>query len=150
VRTIRGRGELEAAVGEELGATTWREVTQRDIDAFAAATGDDYWIHVDPERAAATPLGSTVAHGLLTLSLGPAALYELVAFEGFSMAMNYGYGKVRFPAPLPVGARVRMRARLAGVADAGGGAQLTIHQTFEREGHDKPVCVAEMLIWLGD
>jgi acyl dehydratase len=148
MRTISGLDELEAAVGEELGVSGWHEVTQADIDRFAEATGDRYWIHVDPERAVSSDLGSTIAHGLLTLSLGPACTDAIVSFEGFSIRMNYGYGKVRFPAPLPVGSRVRMRARLADVSTNGSGAQATLQQTFEREGADKPVCVAEMLLWL--
>jgi acyl dehydratase len=120
-------------------------VTQEEVNAFADATGDHQWIHVDPERAAQSPLGGTIAHGLFTLSLAPAMTSKLLSFEGFAFALNYGYNRVRFPAPLPVGSRVRMRARLANVEDIAGGAQITIVQTFEREGADKPVCVAESL-----
>ena len=143
--TITGMDGLRAAVGNELGVTDWREVTQAEVDAFADATGDHQWIHVDPERAAASPLGGTIAHGLLTLSLAPAMTASLLSFEGFAFALNYGYDRVRFPGPLPVGSRVRMRATLAKVDDIPGGAQITIVQTFEREGVDKPVCVAESL-----
>jgi acyl dehydratase len=141
--TITGLDELRAARGTELGVTDWREVTQAEVDAFADATGDHQWIHVDPERAARSPLGGTIAHGLFTLSLAPAMTSSLLSFDGFAFALNYGYNRVRFPAPLPVGARVRMRATLAAVEDIPGGAQITILQTFEREGSDKPVCVAE-------
>ena len=143
--TLSGLDGLRAAEGRELGVTDWREITQADVDAFAAATGDHQWIHVDPERAAASPLGGTIAHGLLTLSLAPAMTSSLLSFEGFAFALNYGYDRVRFPAPLPVGARVRLRAKLASVEDIPGGAQITIVQTFEVEGGEKPVCVAESL-----
>jgi acyl dehydratase len=141
--TISGIDELRAKVGEELGVSEWHEVTQDEIDAFADATGDHQWIHVEPERAAQTPFGSTIAHGLYTLSLGPRFTFGLFTIEGFAFGLNYGYNKVRFPAPLPVDSRVRMRATLANVEDVPGGVQLTITQTFEREGEEKPVCVAE-------
>jgi acyl dehydratase len=141
--TISGIDELRAKVGEELGVSEWHEVTQDEIDAFADATGDHQWIHVEPERAAQTPFGSTIAHGLYTLSLGPRFTFALFTIEGFAFGLNYGYDKVRFPAPLPVDARVRMRATLANVEDVPGGVQLTVRQTFEREGEEKPVCVAD-------
>jgi acyl dehydratase len=141
--TISGIDELKAKVGEELGVSEWREVTQDAIDAFAEVTGDHQWIHVDPERAAQTPWGGTIAHGLYTLSLGPQFTFALFTIEGFAFGLNYGYNKVRFPAPLPVGSRVRMRAALTSVEDVPGGVQLTITQTFEREDEDKPVCVAD-------
>jgi acyl dehydratase len=130
-------------VGDLYGPSSWIDVPQERIDAFADATGDHQWIHVDPERAKDSPLGGTIAHGLLTLSLAPAMTASLLSFEGFAFALNYGYNRVRFPGPLPVGSRVRMRATLANVEDIPGGAQITIVQTFEREGVDKPVCVAE-------
>ena len=135
--------DLRALEGTELGPTDWLEMTQEQIDAFAAVTGDHQWIHVDPERAAASPMGSTIAHGLLTLSLAPAFMEALMAFDGFAHALNYGYDKVRFPAPVPVGSRVRMRAHVTQVAEIPGGAQVTTTQTIEREGADKPVCVAQ-------
>jgi acyl dehydratase len=141
--TISGIDELRAKVGEELGVSEWHEVTQDAINAFADATGDHQWIHVDPERAAQTPWGSTIAHGLYTLSIGPKFTFDMFTIEGFAFGLNYGYNKVRFPAPLPVNSRVRMRATLASVDDVPGGVQLTITQTFEREGEEKPVCVAE-------
>jgi acyl dehydratase len=141
--TISGIDELRAKVGEELGVSEWHEVTQDEIDAFADATGDHQWIHVEPERAAQTPFGSTIAHGLYTLSLGPRFTFAMFTIEGFAFGLNYGYNKVRFPAPLPVDSRVRMRATLASVDDVPGGVQLTITQTFERDGEEKPVCVAE-------
>jgi acyl dehydratase len=141
--TISGIDELKAKAGDELGVSEWQEVTQDAIDAFADATGDHQWIHVDPARAAQTPWGSTIAHGLYTLSLGPQFTFAMFTIEGFAFGLNYGYNKVRFPAPLPVNSRVRMRATLSSVEDVPGGVQLTITQTFEREGEEKPVCVAE-------
>ncbi|MGZ6640655.1 MAG: MaoC family dehydratase [Solirubrobacteraceae bacterium] len=143
--TINGIDELKTKVGDELGVSDWQPVGQGDIDEFAQATGDDQWIHVDPERAKETPFGSTIAHGLYTLSLGPKLSYEMFTVENIAFGINYGYGKVRFPAPLPVDSRVRMRATLSGVEDVAGGVQITVTQTFEREGADKPVCVAESL-----
>src|SRR5919198_4434554 len=132
-RTIETIGELKELVGKELGVGASFEVTQERVDAFAEATGDHQWIHVDPERAAASPLGTTIAHGLLTLSLGPMFVEELIAFDGFAHSLNYGYAKVRFPAPLPVGSRVRMRATVTAVDAVPGGAQVTVAQVFERE-----------------
>jgi acyl dehydratase len=143
--TITGLEELRTKVGEELGVSDWHEITQADIDAFADATDDHQFIHVDPERAAQTPFGSTIAHGLYTLSLGPKFSYTMFSLEGFAFGLNYGYDRVRFMAPLPVNSRVRMRATLSAVEDVPGGAQITVTQTFEREGGDKPVCVAESL-----
>lgn len=142
---INGIDELKAAVGQELGVSDWYEVTQEVIDEFAKVTEDFQWIHIDPERAAQTPFGGTIAHGLFTLALGPKFSYEIVQVEGFAFGVNYGYAKVRFPAPLPVGARVRMRGALTSVEDVPGGCQLTVTQTFEREGEEKPVCVAEAI-----
>jgi acyl dehydratase len=146
--TITGIDELKAKVGEELGVSDWHEVTQDEIDAFAEATGDHQWIHVDAERAAQTPFGGTIAHGLLTLSLGPQFTYQSYSLEGFAFGLNYGYDRVRFPAPLPVDSRVRMRATLTSVDDVPGGIQMKVTQTFEIEGGEKPVCVAEQLVRL--
>jgi acyl dehydratase len=140
---INGLDELKAKVGEELGVSEWVDVTQEAINAFADATDDHQWIHVDPERAKDTPFGGTIAHGLYTLSIGPALSYTLYEVKGVAFALNYGYNKVRYPAPLPVGSRVRMRATLTAADEIAGGVQLTVTQTFEREGGDKPVCVAE-------
>ena len=143
--TINGIDELKTRVGDELGVSDWRDVTQADIDAFAEVTGDDQWIHVDPERAKDTPFGGTIAHGYFTLSLAPVFSYELFELTGVAMGINYGTNKVRFPAPLPVGSRVRMRMALQDVQDIPGGAQMTMLLTFERDGGEKPVCVAETL-----
>ena len=145
MRTITGLDELKQAEGEDLGASDWHEVTQEAIDAFADVTGDHQWIHVDAERARETPFGGTIAHGYYTLSLAPMLMSRIFALEGFAFAVNYGLNKVRFPAPLPVGAKVRMHARLSGLEEIPGGAQMTVTATFEREGGEKPVCVAETL-----
>jgi acyl dehydratase len=143
--TITGPDELRSKIGEELGVSDWHEVTQERINAFAEATEDFQWIHVDAERAKETPFGGTIAHGLYTLSLGPKFSYAMFGLEGFTFGLNYGYEKVRFPAPVPVGSKVRMRATLSKVDDVPGGLQITITQTFEVEGGEKPVCVAESL-----
>lgn len=145
MRTITGLDELRDAEGETLGASDWHEVTQSDIDAFADVTGDHQWIHVDPERAKDTPFGGTIAHGYYTLALAPRFSEQIFKLDGFAFGLNYGLDRVRFPAPLPVGTRVRMVAKVAGVEDIPGGAQLRLELTFEREGGDKPVCVAESL-----
>ena len=143
MRTITGLEELKRAEGETLGTSDWHELTQKDVDTFADVTGDHQWIHVDPERAKATPFGGTIAHGYYTLSLAPMFNEQIFGLRGFAFAVNYGLNKVRFPAPLPVGSRVRMHAKLKTLEDVPGGAQMTVEVTFEREGGDKPVCVAE-------
>jgi acyl dehydratase len=146
VRTINGVEELQGLVGEELGVSEWLTIDQAEVDTFATTTRDEYWIHTDPERAAKdSPFGGTILHGLFTLSLGPGFSYEIYEIKGFGVGVNYGYGKVRFPAPVPVGSRVRMRAALTAVDEVGGGIQVTVTQTFECEGTEKPVCVAESL-----
>jgi acyl dehydratase len=136
---------LRDAVGEEVGVSGWHEVTQAMVDAFADVTGDHQWIHVDPARAAAGPFGTTIAHGWLTLSLAPMLLDEALTVGGVGMSINYGADRVRFPAPLPVGSRVRGRITVAAVADVAGGVQVTLRATIEREGGEKPVCVADLL-----
>jgi acyl dehydratase len=144
---------LKGLVGTESGPTDWYDVTQERIDAFAEATGDFQFIHVDPERAKATPLGTTIAHGLLTLSLGPYFSGQLDTFGAldpgtFAMALNYGYDKVRFTSPVPVNSRLRARSKVADVKEVPGGAQVMTLQTFEIEGQEKPVCVTESLVRL--
>jgi acyl dehydratase len=145
MREINGIEELKGLAGEELGSSEWHEVTQDIVDAFADATGDHQWIHVDPERAKDTPFGGTIAHGYYTLSLSPKLMDEIARFDGFSFALNYGLGKVRFPAPLPVGSKVRATAKIASIEEVAGGVQVTTLMTYEREGGEKPVCVAETL-----
>ncbi|MFI0776017.1 MaoC family dehydratase [Streptomyces sp. NPDC021212] len=135
--------ELRAAVGEDLGPTDWLEIDQKRIDLFAEATGDHQWIHVDAEKAAAGPFGTTIAHGYLTLSLLPHFSPQLLRVEGVRMGVNYGSNKVRFPSPVPVGSRLRATGRIAEVAEVKDGIQLTLTVTVEREGSAKPACVAE-------
>ena len=143
--TVNGIDDLKTRIGQELGVSDWHEVTQENIDKFAEVTGDDQWIHIDPERAKETPFGGTIAHGYYTLSLAPRFSYDLFQLEGVAFGLNYGLNKVRFPAPMPVGGRVRMRMELQSVDDIPGGAQITMKLTFETEGGEKPVCVAESL-----
>jgi acyl dehydratase len=131
--------------GAEFGPSSWVEVPQERIDAFAEATGDHQWIHVDPERASQGPFGTTIGHGYLTLSLLPAMSYEVVPRQEGGMAVNYGLNKVRFPAPVPSGSKVRGTFRVVGVEQADWGFQATMSATIERDGGDKPVCVAELV-----
>lgn len=126
-----------------------RTIDQPQIDTFARTTHDEYWLHTDPERAQFdSPFGGTIVHGLFTLGLGPGFSYEIYEIKGFARGVNYGYGKVRFPAPVPVGSRLRMRATLTAVDEVPGGVQVTVTQTFELEGSPKPACVAESLVRL--
>ena len=140
--------ELQGLIGREVGVSRWFEVTQARIDAFADCTEDRQFIHVDPDRAKATPFGGTIAHGFLTLSLASAMSYDAVApLEGVAMGVNYGFDKLRFLAPVPAGSRVRGRFRLLSAEDRGGGRWLLKHElTVEIEGGDKPALIAE---WLG-
>jgi acyl dehydratase len=130
--------------GETYGPSSWIEIPQSKIDAFAEATGDHQWIHVDPEKAAQGPFGTTIAHGYLTLSLIPVASYEVLPRSG-RMGINYGLNRVRFPSPVPVGSRVRTTFEVLNVDEIEGGRQTTMTATIEREGGDKPVCVAEVV-----
>jgi acyl dehydratase len=136
---------LRDLVGVELGPTSWIEVGQERIDAFAAATDDPQWIHVDPARAAEGPFGTTIAHGFLTLSLCVPMLYEALPGEA-TMAVNYGTNRVRFPAAVPSGSRVRGRFRVLSVEDAPLGERATVEATVECEGVERPVCVAELVV----
>jgi acyl dehydratase len=131
--------------GDEFGPSSWIDVTQERINAFAEATGDHQWIHVDPERAAQGPFGTTIGHGYLTLSLVPVMSYEVLPHEESGMGINYGVNRVRFPAPVPVNSRVRGTFRVENVEEADWGSQSTLNVTIEREGGDKPVCVAEVV-----
>jgi acyl dehydratase len=131
--------------GTEFGPSSWIAIPQEKIDAFADATGDHQWIHVDPERAAAGPFSTTIGHGYLTLSLLPVMSYEVVPRQGDGMSVNYGLNKVRFPAPVPVGSKLRGVFRVDAVDEAEWGFQATMTATVEREGGDKPVCVAELI-----
>jgi acyl dehydratase len=137
---------LVIEAGQELGPSRWLEVTQERIDAFADATDDHQFIHVDPERAAQGPFGTTIAHGYLTLSLLIPLWNDVYRHDG--TGINYGLNRLRFPAPVPSGTRIRARFRVDALDEIPGGAQATIAATVEREGHEKPVCVAELLLRL--
>jgi acyl dehydratase len=137
---------LQQRVGQELAVGDWVTVDQPMIDKFAEATGDHQWIHLDAEKAAAGPFGTTIAHGFLTLSMLPVLASEVYRVDGVRMGINYGLDKVRFPATLPVGSKVRATVQLLVADDLGKGwLQLKNKVTIEREGHEKPVCVAESL-----
>jgi acyl dehydratase len=146
MRIVTGLDEIRAAAGKHLGYSGYQVITQEDIDAFAALTGDDQWIHTDPQRAATGPFGGTIAHGLLTLSLGPRHAKTIYRIDGMAMGVNYGYDKIRFPAPVPVNSKIRLGATLSSVTDVPGGVQVGITFVWEVEGRTKPACVAEMLI----
>ena len=142
--TTTTMAELPGLAGTELGTSDWREVAQEHVNLFADATGDHQWIHVDVERATKeSPFGGPIAHGYLTLSLLVPLFAQVLMVTDTVMGVNYGLNKVRFPSPVPVGSRVRLTATLAGVEDITGGKQLTFSCVIEREGGDKPVCIAE-------
>jgi acyl dehydratase len=144
-RVFANLDEFKAAAGTELGTSDWITVTQEQINTFADATGDHQWIHVDPERAAGGPFGTTIAHGYLTLSLLPVLLENVFAVEKIAMGVNYGTNKVRFPSPVPVDSRIRATATLKETVDISIGTQITITAVVEREGADKPAVVAEVV-----
>ena len=137
--------DLQAHVGEIVGVSDWISVTQERIQLFADATGDHQWIHLDAERAAKGPFGTTIAHGFLTLSLLPEMGASAFQVLDTRMGVNYGLGKVRFPAPVPSGSRLRGHFKLTKYEPLDGGAQITCEVSMEREGSDKPVCVAESI-----
>lgn len=143
ITTFEHPSELLGAVGDELGVSDWLEITQDRIDTFAEATGDNQWIHVDPEKAADGPFGATIAHGYLTLALTNLFLPQIVEVRQLSMGVNYGVDKVRFPAPVVVGSRVRCRVVLSSAEPLGEGVQTVMTAVVEIEGGDKPACVVE-------
>ncbi len=143
MKVFTGAGELQAAAGEQLGTSDWMTIDQQRVNAFADATEDHQWIHIDPQRAAAGPFGTTIAHGFLTLSLLPHLINQTYRVEGASMVINYGLNKVRFPAPVPVGSKVQAEVVLAEVAEATGGLQLVLRATLQIESSTKPGCVAD-------
>ena len=145
MRSFDTIAELKDLVGQEIGVSDWITVTQERILLFADATNDHQWIHLDAERAKAGPFGTTIAHGFLTLSLLPEMAASAFGVRETRMGVNYGLNKVRFPAPVPSGSRVRGRFRLIGYEPLDGGAQITVQVTMEREGSDKPVCIAESI-----
>ena len=143
---IQGSAGLKELVGTHLGYSDYMEITQERVNTFADATGDHQWIHVDPERATAeSPFGGPIAHGYLTLSLGPVLAPQVMRVEGFKMGVNYGCEKVRFPSPVPVGSRLRLGAHLDGVEEIPGGVQVSMTFTFEVEGAPKPSCVSNII-----
>jgi acyl dehydratase len=144
--TVTSVADLTALTGKHLGYCVWREVTQDQINTFADATDDHQWIHVDAERAAAGPFGTTIAHGFLTLSLLVPMWSEILHFEGVRLGINYGLNKVRFPSPVPVGSRIRAGATLVSVETvADGSLQIVVDFVIEREGAEKPCCIAQGL-----
>ena len=140
--------EIEAAAGEEIGASDWVEITQERVDKFAEATDDFQWIHVDQEKAKEGPFGGTIAHGYLTLSLIPYLSNKVFGVETEGAKLNYGLNTVRFPNPVPVGARVRAVVTVGEIAEIPAGRQLTMKYVIEIEGQDKPACVAETVVLL--
>jgi acyl dehydratase len=148
MRILNNSKEIADAEGQELGVSEWIAITQDRIDMFADATGDRQWIHVDPERAAHGPFGTTVAHGYLTLSMLPFLGAQVFAFAGNVARVNYGLNKVRFVAPVTVGAKVRSKVEMLEVADIEKGQQVTLQHTIEIKGSEKPACVAETVTLL--
>lgn len=146
MRIFAGPDEFAAAAGEDLGTTEWLVVDQARIDSFANATGDQQWIHVDPQRAANGPYGSTIAHGLLTLSLLPVFQHQLYRVDGVSMAINYGFDKVRFINPVPVGSALRASSRIVEVTTLPGAVQGKVATTIEIQGQDRPAAVVESVV----
>ena len=147
MKTFQTLAELAACVGQVVATSDWLTITQQQVNLFADATGDHQWIHVDPEKAALGPFGAPIAHGFLTLSLLPKFFESSFEIVGSRMGVNYGLNKVRFTAPVPVGSRLRAHMLLlASEAIANDGVQMTWQVTVEREGFDKPVCVAESLV----
>jgi acyl dehydratase len=145
-RIINGTDELKSLIGQHLGYSDWMEITQERVNQFADATGDHQWIHIDPERAAKeSPFGGPIAHGYLTLSLGPVLMPQVFITTGYRMGVNYGCNKVRFMSPVPVGAKLRLGVTLQAVEDIAGGIQTTYAFSFECEGAAKPSCVAEVI-----
>ena len=145
MRSFDKLADLQACVGQEIGVSDWIAIDQHRINLFAEATGDFQWIHVDPERAATGPFGTTVAHGFLTLSLLAQMFATGFELKDSHMGVNYGLNRVRFTAPVPVDSRVRAHFKLLSYEAIEGGAQLAVEVTMEREGSNKPVCVAESL-----
>ncbi|HWD03138.1 MAG TPA: MaoC family dehydratase [Amycolatopsis sp.] len=145
MRVFENIDEFAAAAGEHLGESEWLTVTQERVQQFAEATDDYQWIHLDTEKAAAGPFGTTIAHGFLTLSLLPRFSAQVYRVDGLKMAINYGLNKVRFPQPVKVGSQVRGSADLLEVTDVPGGKQAVVRWTVEIDGEAKPGCVAEFV-----
>jgi acyl dehydratase len=147
MRTFDSVDALVAAKGEELGSSEWVTISQEEVNLFADATGDHQWIHVDQEKAASGPFGTTIAHGFMTLALLPRLMHQIYTVNGIKLAINYGLNKVRFPSPVPVGSKVRATSTLTDTQDVGNGTvQVTVTTTIEIEGAAKPACVAESIL----
>ncbi|GAA4642612.1 MaoC family dehydratase [Gordonia humi] len=146
MQVFEGIAEFAEAAGRDLGVTDWVVIDQERINAFADATGDHQWIHVDERAAEAGPFGGTVAHGFLTLSLLPILLHELYEVRGITMAVNYGLGRVRFVSPVPAGSRIRARSVVADVTSLDGAVQGVLATTIELEGAEKPAVVVESIV----
>jgi acyl dehydratase len=142
---LHGLEGLQERLGQKIGKSAWRTVEQADIDTFATLTGDEQWIHTDPERAKTGPFGATVQHGFLTLGLATGLLWSVFTVDGFGVVLNYGLNRVRFPAPLRVGSRIRMDVEIAEVRPLDGGAEAVYRLTYEVEGETKPCCVADLV-----
>ena len=146
-RTIEGIEGLKGLVGEEIGVSDYRDISQDLINRFADATGDHQWIHIDVERAQReSPFGTTIAHGYLLVSLIPLFSEEIFTVGGVKLVVNYGLNKVRFVSPVPAGSHLRMRSRLQELTEVPGGYQAILGLTLEREGEEKPACVVEQLV----
>lgn len=145
MKILNGIDGLQEAVGQHLGYSDWHTIDQAQINAFADATGDHQWIHVDEEKAAAGPFGATIAHGFLTLSLLPVLTWQIYRVDGVSAQLNYGADKVRFPVPVPVGSRVRAGVEVTSVTPNAIGFLVATTVTIELENSDKPACVVQML-----
>jgi acyl dehydratase len=143
MRVFSGLAEFATTVGGHLGYSEWHTITQEQVQLFADATGDHQWIHLDAQRAAAGPFGSTIAHGYLTLALIPSLGQDIYRVDNLTMGINYGLNKVRFPQPVKVGSKVRAGAELIEVTDVPGGKQVVLRWTIEIDGEGKPACVAE-------
>ncbi|MSO31202.1 MAG: MaoC family dehydratase [Ilumatobacteraceae bacterium] len=144
-RNINGTPGLQELIGQHLGYSEYMTVSQEQVNTFADATGDHQWIHIDVARATAGPFGGPIAHGYLTLSLGPVFLPQIFTVSGFSMGVNYGCNKVRFPSPVPVGSSLRAGVKLLNVEEIANGVQVTLETTFEVRDATKPSCVAEVI-----
>ena len=149
-KVYEGISGFESHVGEHLGYSGWHQVTQKEIDLFAEATGDHQWIHVDAERAAKGPYGKTIAHGYLTLSLVPILVQQIYRVTGLAMQVNYGSDRLRFPAPVPVDSRIRAGAELVKVERNDTGGRATVRVTVEVEGSDRPACVVDTIAAMVD
>lgn len=146
MREIHNLTELKSLVGQDVATSDWVEISQQRINTFAEATGDLQWIHIDVERSKReSPFGGPIAHGFLTLSLLPMLMQNAITMSDVKMGVNYGLNKVRFVSPVPAGSRVRAKMHLLSIEDIKDGAQMTWEVTIEREGSDKPACVAESI-----